>query len=528
MLLSVLSCSGVAKDYFVRPDGDDTAMGDSQSRAWRTIEHVNAQRLQPGDRVCFEAGKSFVGQLRLTAEDAGNASAPVTLGSFGRGRATILATDQAGITVENTGGIVIRDLMVVGTGRTNNSSHGIHCDNTLTNGSRLSGLRIENVEVSGFGRFGIWVSGAPAGFEHVRVERCVLRDNLRGGMEIAGRLPYDSSRYAHADVEVRHCQAFNNTGDPDYARNHSGSGIVLYQVDDGLIEHCQAWNNGALCGSSGGGPVGLWTCASRRVVIQHCESFANRTSGADGGGFDLDGGCEECVLQYNYSHDNEGPGLMAYTYPYASHRDRDNVIRFNLSKHDARKGPHYAGLWVRSNGESMTGLQIYNNTIVTAPPARQAAFVHGRNVGAALRNNLFVTLGETIPLCVEAPHDAIRLENNLYWRAGRPFEVAWGEHTYLSLEAWRAHTGQEMLGSEPLGLFVDPRWNRVPASRTTSKPTGFAVLKAYRPSRDSPASMAGLDLRTRFGQAPDDRDLLGRPLRALGRLPIGAIGAERE
>ncbi len=73
-----------------------------------------------------------------------------------------------------------------------------------------------------------------------------------------------------------HCEAHDNTGDPDYLKNHSGSGIVLYQVDGGLMEHCRAWNNGALCRSTGGGGVGLWTCASRRVVIQHCESFANR------------------------------------------------------------------------------------------------------------------------------------------------------------------------------------------------------------------------------------------------------------
>ena len=125
---------------------------------------------------------------------------------------------------------------------------------------------------------------------------------------MAGRLPWDSPRYAHADVRVSHCHAFDNTGDPDYQKNHSGSGIVLYQVDDGVIEPCVAWNNGALCRSGGGGAVGLWTCASRRVVIQHCESFGNKTSGADGGG------SEDCVLQYNYSHDNDGHGLMVYTY----------------------------------------------------------------------------------------------------------------------------------------------------------------------------------------------------------------------
>jgi hypothetical protein len=65
----------------------------------------------------------------------------------------------------------------------------------------------------------------------------------------------------------------------------------------------------------GGGPCGIWTAASRRVVIQQCDSFDNRTGrAADGDGFDLDGGCVECVLQYDYSHGNDGAGILVYTY----------------------------------------------------------------------------------------------------------------------------------------------------------------------------------------------------------------------
>ena len=304
-----------ATDYFIRPKGDDAAKSDSTNAAWQTIERVNRARFQPGDRLLFEAGAAFAGNVLLSAEDAGTSNAPVVIGSFGEGRATILAGQQTGITIENAGGVAIENLIVVGAGRTNNTGYGIRCDNTLTNGQRLGCLRIANVETRGFGIFGIFVAGTHAGFEHVRITNCVMHDNLRGGMEVAGRLPWDATVYAHADVLVSHCQAFDNTGDPTYLKNHSGSGMVLYEVDGGVMEYCTAWNNGGLCRSSGGG-VGLWTCASRRVVIQYCESFGNRTSGADGGGFDIDGGSLDCVLQYNYSHDNDGPGLMVYTYPF--------------------------------------------------------------------------------------------------------------------------------------------------------------------------------------------------------------------
>jgi hypothetical protein len=206
-----------ANDYFVRDDGDDAESGITAGAAWRTIERVNQARFQHGDRVLFEANKSFPGNLRLAAGDAGGSNTLIVVGSFGEGRATILARQTTGITVVNIGGVLLENLVVAGAGRTNNTGYGILCDNTLTNGQRLQHLCSQNVEVRGFGIFGILVSGREAGFEHVRITNCVMDDNLRGGMEVAGRLPWDSPRYAHVDVRVSHCQAYDNTGDPSGA-----------------------------------------------------------------------------------------------------------------------------------------------------------------------------------------------------------------------------------------------------------------------------------------------------------------------
>ena len=524
LLLLLGGCRLAATDYFVRESGEDGARGDSTNTAWRTIERVNRARLQPGDRVLFETAKSFAGNLLLTAEDAGTSNAPVVIGALGQGRATILAGRGTGITVENAGGMVIENLVVVGAGPTNNTGYGIRCDNTLTNAQRLHHLRIQNVETRGFGIFGILVAGNLAGFEHVLIANCVMRENLRGGMEIAGRLPWDASDYAHADVRVTHCQAFDNPGDPAYRKNHSGSGMVLYQVDGGVVEHCAAWNNGALCQHQNGG-VGIWTCASRAVVIQQCESFGNRTGGGDGGGFDLDGGSIGCVLQYNYSHDNDGPGLMVYTYPYASHRDHGNVVRFNVSENDSRKGQRYAGLWVRTDGNKMTGLEIYNNTVLIGPWTDQAAWICGRGVEARVRNNIFITKGTALPLRVEEPNDRLRFENNLYWREGGPVQIAWGTQSYSSLNEWRERTGQESVSGEAMGLFTNPVLSSHPIEVRPGQPIGLSSLQAFRPLANSPALAGGLDLRRKFGLDIGSRDLLGMLLPASGRLPLGAIGA---
>lgn len=516
-----------ATDYFVREKGDDQAGGISKRTAWQTIKRVNEARLRPGDRVLFEAGKSFTGNLRLTAEDAGDANAPVVIGSFGRGRATILAGSSNGITIVNAGGVVIENLIVAGAGRTNNSGYGVACDNRLATGERLEHLRLRNLEVHSFGIFGIWISGEPNGYANVRISDCVMRDNLRGGMEVAGRLPYDSTNYAHADVQVNRCRAFSNTGDSSYLKNHSGSGMVLYQVDGGVIEHCDAWDNGAECRSQTGGGVGIWTCASRRVIIQHCESFANRTGAMDGGGFDLDGGSVECVLQYNYSHDNDGPGLMVYTYAYASHADRGNVVRFNISENDSRRSRTYAGLWIRSDGPRMTGVEVYNNTVIIGPWADQAAMIHGGEVEACFRNNLFIAKGAALPLRVAQPHARIRFENNLYWREGEPFQVAWADKTFSTLAEWRDRTGQELVGGQPTGFAAVPTLTAHPRSARAGERIGLKSLRAFRPTADSPAIGSGLDLRTQFGLDVGQRDFFGEPLPPSRGLPLGAVRGQR-
>jgi len=511
-----------ATDYFVREKGDDAATGTSPDAAWRSIDRVNRTRLRPGDRVRFEASTSFAGNLRLSAEDAGTSNAPVVIGSFGEGRATILAGRQNGITVQNAGGVAIENLIVAGAGRTTNTGYGILCDNTLTNGQRLDGLRIANVEARGFGLLGILIGGAYAGFEHVLVTNCVLHDNLHGGMEVAGRLPWGAIAYAHADVLVSHCKTFDNTGDPDFLKNHSGSGIVFYQIDGGVMEYCTSWNNGALCRSQSGG-VGLWTCSSRRVVIEHCESFGNRTSGGDGGGFDIDGGSVDCVLQYNYSHDNDGPGLMVYTYAYATRSDLGAVVRFNISENDSRKGPRYAGLWVRSDGKVITGVQIYNNTVVIGPWTDQAALINAHAIEATMRNNIFIAKAPAVPLRVEEPGETVRFENNLYWREGGPTEITWGTQTFSSLQEWRTHTGQEVLSGEPMGLFADPLLSQHSNYHPQPNYPGLQELRAFRPLPGSPALAGGLDLRKKFGMDTGDRDFLG-PLPVAGGFPLGAIG----
>ncbi len=500
-LLAGSSLDG-ATFYISSQSGDDMNDGTTVNKPWRTLARADGLDLQ-GNSLLLAGGETFEG--RLTLQGHGQSGEQWThVGSYGDGRAIILSRKDDGIVARNVAPLSISNLVVRGEQA---DGFGVLVENTRTNGM-LNGVMLSSIEVTGFGNHGVMITGPEYGFKKVRVDGCSLHGNKRGGLEIAGKLGWNASHYAHADVEVKACTAYDNSGDPTYQSNHSGSGIVLYQVDGGLVERCAAWNNGALCPASGGGPVGIWTCASRRVTIQFCESFGNRTKRMDGGGFDIDGGSEECVLQCNYSHDNYGPGLMVYTYPYAPYRDHNNTVRFNLSVNDGLGGPEearYAGLWVRADAGKMSGLRIYNNTVVTR--GRTAAYVFGDRIACSIRNNIFLTETNGVPLLVEWPQSEIKVSRNVFWSSGGPIACMWDGKAYKSTEEFRA--ARALVYADDLGLVSNPGFVMTKAA-SNSPMHDFSSLAGFKFNAARTVELAWLPNDARW-------DLLGKPIRA----PIG-------
>jgi hypothetical protein len=250
------------------------------------------------------------------------------------------------------------------------------------------------------------------------------------------------------------------------------------------------------------------------VVIQECESFHNRTQSEDGGGFDIDGGCIECVLQYNYSHENDGPGFTVCTYPEAPHIDRANVVRWNVSENDS------GGISIGTSGRGMTDLQIYHNTaVMTHPGARGGSVVGvwGRGVDARFWNNLFVALDGVRLLGVPEGNPNTLFQGNAYC----------GDDATLvrirkNMTAWRA-SGQEMLDGEPVGRALNLPLD---LSAPRGPPGDLSRLKtpnAFRPSKGSEVATTGLDLRAHFQVDPGSRDFSGAVHDGTGNFPIGAL-----
>ena len=136
-------------------------------------------------------------------------------------------------------------------------------------------------------------------------------DNQYHGLFVTGVWDTNAKGYANKNLHIAHCTAHDNTGDPFFLENHSGSGMEIDDVENALIEYCVAHNNGYLCNSKVGGPCGIWLHAANKSIIQHCVSVNNRTGrGLDGAGFDLDGGTTNCIIQHCYARDNDGAGIL--------------------------------------------------------------------------------------------------------------------------------------------------------------------------------------------------------------------------
>jgi hypothetical protein len=434
---------------------------------------------------------------------------------------------------------VIRDLVVVGD-RDGNEGFGVLILHKRPDEARLEGIRIVGVEARGFRWAGLYVGGVPTGlpgfeaqvggrngYRDVQIRRCVARENIYYGIYVSGAgRPRGEADYANRDVVIAECTAADNPGDPEYLRNHSGNGILLDDTDGGLIDRCSAHGNGAANGGKTGGPVGIWTHSSNRITIQGCESYGNRTGGrADGGGFDLDGGVTNSVIQYCYSHDNDGPGFMAWNYEHAPHRLADNVIRYNISAGDGRKHK-YGGLSVGSSGTPVRNILFHNNTVYTTriPGGEPQCVRVWERSGDGLRfvNNLFVTDGGVPAVLCETRGEGVLFVGNAYWATDGAFRIQHAGGSFNDLAAWRGATGQERWRGEDVGLYADPLLSGLTRGEAAGVGPPLASLRPFRIRAGSPLINAGLDLGPFTNRGSGDRDLWGTPLPKGRGIDVGA------
>jgi hypothetical protein len=529
-------CFVNSTEYYISPTGHDNHLGTTQDEAWQSIQKVNEMNFKPGDRILFEAGQCFTGQLSFNTGDTGLPDNPVVVSSFGAGRATIHAMSGTALTVRDCGGFEVSNLVIAGPGLTDQAGeNGISFYNDLDDNLKLEHIRIDHVEVSGFYHKGISIGASHqsgSGYTDIRITRAVVHDNGDQGISVWGVWPSDPDNRSHQDLYIGYCRVFDNPGISS-KKGHTGNGIIVSGVNGGVIEYSEAYNNGALNSGNEGGPIGIWAWESTGVMIQHCESHHNKTNNdKDGGGFDLDGGCVNCIMQYNYSHDNHGAGYGLYQFSGAG-PFRDNVVRYNISENDGLIGG-YGGItfWATHSNGGIQNTKVYNNTIyisanttgacVNMVLEKDTSFLYNTE----LYNNIFVTVQNKKVIDLPITGDEWIFKGNCYWTYGDSVQIRWEDTTYYTLADWRYATGQETLDSAAVGVQMDPQLNTPGKGGIIGTPAKLIKMRAYQLKPDSPLIDAGLNLYRLFGINVGDQDFYGIKIPQFFEFDIGAHEAD--
>lgn len=401
---SVQTTAALNTTYYVSSAGSDTGNGRSPATAWATVAKVNAFALVAGDIVLFEGGKSFVGPLLIKG---GIAGFPITYGSYGGRNAIIVGDNINAIVIKDVSNVVITGLDAKGINQTPGNNYGIYFDSTA---GWVENILVTRCRAYGFGHSGIssYPSAAAYAFRNIEITYCEMYENARNGLWWLGS--YSVAAVPRiSTVNIRYCKAYDNKGIATSTGQHSGSGIIVSGLVDSVVEGCEAFNNGGLNGHSGGGPVGIFMFECLRQTFRYCHSHHNRSGDAgatrqDGGGFDIDGGCDFCVIEYCYSHDNWGAGFAFYEYGATNLSFTNNVIRYNVSWNDAMAGDVSEGaisIWsVRAGNDNCS---IHNNLVYISSRTRISGtrgvlnFFTGSMAFNNLQifNNIFIADGPT-------------------------------------------------------------------------------------------------------------------------------------
>lgn len=494
--------------YYVSATGDDSNSGLTPADAWKSIDKVNSLIVKPGDAILFEGGKSFPGTLKFDSNDANGGSNAVTISSYGSGRATILAGSGNGIDIYNTAGFKIENLIVAGNASTAVKNSGIQFYTDLDGDVKFDFAEVKNVEVYGFRDYGIvfgswkYQSVNNSGFKNVLVENAKVYDIMDVGIGSYGNFSATKTGYAHSNIVVRKCEVYNITGLTTKTGSHSGNGIVLSDVQNSVIEYSTVYDSGHLNANTSGGPVGIWYWDADQVTIQHNEVYGMKSgTSKDGGGFDLDGGVTNGVMQYNYSHDNHGAGYLIGQFSGARPM-RNITVRYNISENDAATNGGSIYLFNGSSPSSMKDIHVYNNTLYIEKKYSGSAAIKLLNWKTISENVNFhnnIIYAENGADLVQVPSGYhANFSGNLYHTTGN-FRINYKGTTYTSLADFRS-TGNEVVDGNETGVQADPLLNNAGNGGTIGFGNSLTELSAYKIQSGSPAIDAGILLSQDMGE----------------------------
>ena len=527
-LFLLISTGSFATAYYVSSIGNDSNPGTSIAGAWATIDKINSVVFLPGDALYFEGGQTFTGNIFLNSSDANDPNSIFVISTYGSGRATINGGGSYGFNAYNTQGFSISNLIFDGNSMSTNTDVGVMVYADVSGNVKFSNISFSNLEIKNFGKEGVKISSWNnlTGYQDLVLNNLSVHDVKENGIKIFGDTSQKFVGWPHRNVSISNCVVYNVPGFANTS-DYVGNGIVVSGVDNGVIEHCVVHDNGQN-NSHCGGPGGIWCLYCNNFTIQYCESYRNhKGTGCDGLGFDLDGGVTNSVMQYNYSHDNDGAGYLMGQFENAKPWS-NNTVRYNVSENDGVANQGSIGLF-KGPGTTMSGASIYNNTIYFSlqPGNSNACAVYFQNWttgidNVSFYNNIFFSTGGLPFVNIPSGYSAF-FAGNIYWSSGSPFSINYRGSHYSSLASWRAATANEVVGGINTGNSSDPLLTNPGAGGTIGYGNSLTSLNAYKINNiSSPAYSGGLDLSSLYSINVGVMDFWGTILPGGNANDIGA------
>lgn len=441
-------------DSAAAPDGN----GKSEATAFDSLEDINGIEFAAGDKILIKAGSEFQGQLY--PKGSGSEEAPIVIDMYGEGEKPLIDgngrysdaptfrdngpfgeegsavylcnqeyweinnlrvknwsddgqdKERSGIRVEAYGGGTYHHIYIknceISDIRGYNGQDSIwdvvpENGGTTFYGSRTThrtgGINVVSyterdlTNATSSSTAGAVIDEEPTVFDDILIEGNKIENCHANGItttNIRGEL--DNKDYRHTNVVIR----------GNEIRNVQRAGIVpLYTsgalVERNLVDTFQQTYAGYGCG--------IWCDRADGMVFQYNE-VCNGKNTMDGMAFNLDDMTENGIIQYNYTHNNVGGGIMLHV--RTNSYNRNNTVRYNLSVNDTAGFAAHQAVIVCVGEDANTKIEsakVYNNTFVNnnvVHPVYQGDEIlfennifYFPNEGMASRDDAYVTGANT-------------------------------------------------------------------------------------------------------------------------------------
>ncbi|NQU88139.1 MAG: hypothetical protein HQ541_20525 [Mariniphaga sp.] len=385
----VIFCNTLfATNYYIdNTVGNDSNTGTSTTAPWLSFANINNTVFQPGDSILFRAGQSWSGILK--PKGSGAKGLPITISKYGKGSRPAINGDQSSnctvhpglkktcaILLYNQEYWVIRDLEITNysskeeLGKTINEwendnvtlfanvHHPPQIEEESTNSQKnsilveannmgeVNSLHFINLEIhgtNGLNTFptktggkangGIYIcvhnlgEDIPTYYDDILIENCHIHDVDRTGIAFDSdyndrTLTTNINWTPWTNVIVRN-NFFERTG---------GTGCIFRMAKNGLVEK----NTFDHCSIKGSG-MGIFNFNTDNAIIQYneCRYTKYNVGDIDFGGLDSDFQTKNTIIQYNYSHNNDG-GFLITGGPGDKHFNDSTIVRYNVFLNNGR------------------------------------------------------------------------------------------------------------------------------------------------------------------------------------------------